>query len=458
MMVAVNSLWFLSLSFGLITASAAILVKQWIREHMALNDGGWRFCLNRWGMTRYRVYEIAACLPLLLQLALILFFAGLVLFVHTFNPFIGWLVSATVIPWFVGFSASIIASMLDPSCPYRTPVLPHITRFYRSHHTLRRVAFQFISLLSYFKYYRSALMNADVDWKRSWSLRWQPSWWPLKRIWPFWWPTRGIGMGAVSISHSRRYAQRRIEFKIKWGPMEKPIVPKGPDPSSAEFVEPVLLEACEKYAVAAEHQEELKAIGECMLSLRTTDEAMECFKSLGGASFLESSANDPTHQEGIFQTLVEVLGKRVKTLDVPVDGVETRLLCKDFCDAIQFDRVLLGDLFNRLARACDRDGARMSLEGQILLNMLSQSPETVRSLREKSHEIARADGGSKLYTAIHEYTVNGNPNSPEVSRWVDAKSLGFLAIYALQRLLQHVPVPGSARYRGGAKDERGHNP
>ncbi|KAI0071368.1 hypothetical protein K474DRAFT_1607045, partial [Panus rudis PR-1116 ss-1] len=121
MIVTVNALWFLSLSFGLITASVAILVKQWIREHMALDDNGWKFCLNRWGMTRYRVYEIAACLPVLLQVALILFFAGLVLFVHTFNPLIGWLVSAVVIPWFIGFCASIVASILDPSCPYRTP-------------------------------------------------------------------------------------------------------------------------------------------------------------------------------------------------------------------------------------------------------------------------------------------------------------------------------------------------
>ena len=86
----VNTLWFLSLLISLITASFGILVKQWFHEYMArdTHDPAAQVKVRLFrdaGMQKWRVFEIAAFLPLLLQLALLLFFTGLGLFLHDIN-------------------------------------------------------------------------------------------------------------------------------------------------------------------------------------------------------------------------------------------------------------------------------------------------------------------------------------------------------------------------------------
>ncbi|THG99340.1 hypothetical protein EW026_g2989 [Hermanssonia centrifuga] len=71
-----NVLWFSSLMISLMAASFGILVKQWLREYLA---GEYTSPLARLrvrqfrnpGLTDWKVFEIAAILPLLLQLALV---------------------------------------------------------------------------------------------------------------------------------------------------------------------------------------------------------------------------------------------------------------------------------------------------------------------------------------------------------------------------------------------------
>ena len=83
--IKVNVLWFASLLCSLITASFGILVKQWLREFLAAENPSplarlrvrhLRYPQLSW----WKVFEIAAVLPLLLQLSLALFFAGLCYF------------------------------------------------------------------------------------------------------------------------------------------------------------------------------------------------------------------------------------------------------------------------------------------------------------------------------------------------------------------------------------------
>ncbi|KAI0759633.1 hypothetical protein BC629DRAFT_1295321, partial [Irpex lacteus] len=83
--IRVNVLWFASLLFSLITASFGILVKQWLREFLAVENPSPQARLRvrhvRYPqLAQWRVFQIAAVLPLLLQLSLALFFIGLCYF------------------------------------------------------------------------------------------------------------------------------------------------------------------------------------------------------------------------------------------------------------------------------------------------------------------------------------------------------------------------------------------
>ncbi|KAI0776448.1 hypothetical protein BC629DRAFT_1241246, partial [Irpex lacteus] len=83
--IRINILWFASLVISLATASFAILVKQWLRAYMAFATASPQGQLRvrhfrRNGLTAWRVFGIASTLPLLLQISLALFFAGLCMF------------------------------------------------------------------------------------------------------------------------------------------------------------------------------------------------------------------------------------------------------------------------------------------------------------------------------------------------------------------------------------------
>ncbi|KAI0797270.1 hypothetical protein BC629DRAFT_258597 [Irpex lacteus] len=79
--IRVNVLWFASLLFSLIAASFGILVKQWLREYMAVQNTSPQARLRlrhlRYPeLAKWKVFEIAALLPLILQLSLSLFLLG----------------------------------------------------------------------------------------------------------------------------------------------------------------------------------------------------------------------------------------------------------------------------------------------------------------------------------------------------------------------------------------------
>ncbi|KAK0239621.1 hypothetical protein EDD85DRAFT_731717, partial [Armillaria nabsnona] len=85
--VWVNGLWFTSLFLSLTTALVAVLVKQWLHHYVVLPSGTPRDrCLVRQyrflGFQKWRVEVIVGVLPVLMHLALALFFIGLSLFLH----------------------------------------------------------------------------------------------------------------------------------------------------------------------------------------------------------------------------------------------------------------------------------------------------------------------------------------------------------------------------------------
>ncbi|TCD68392.1 60S ribosomal protein L20 [Steccherinum ochraceum] len=126
--VRINILWFCSLVCSLVTASVAMLIKQWLREYQSQENisprsrSRIRYWRNR-GLTQFRVLELAAFLPLLLQLALMLFFGGLCLFLQDLHRTVGWVVTAFVMVWFMLYVSTTLAPAFSSRCPYKTPLL-----------------------------------------------------------------------------------------------------------------------------------------------------------------------------------------------------------------------------------------------------------------------------------------------------------------------------------------------
>ncbi|KAJ3556448.1 hypothetical protein NM688_g2022 [Phlebia brevispora] len=112
--VRINTLWFSSLVLSLVSASLGILIKQWLREYLAgdfTSPLEWiRVQQHRYeGLVRWRVFELAALPPLLLQFALILFLVGLSDFRQATRR-----------------HCRTLAPMFSVRCPYKLPLLHNI--------------------------------------------------------------------------------------------------------------------------------------------------------------------------------------------------------------------------------------------------------------------------------------------------------------------------------------------
>ncbi|KAL4254486.1 hypothetical protein ABKN59_003217 [Abortiporus biennis] len=132
--IRINVLWFSSLVFSLMTASLAMLVKQWLREYLAQE------CISpqersrirhfrHSGLKRWGVFHVAAALPLLLQVALVLFFIGLSDFLRSINHAVGYIVTALITVWFIVFSTTTISPAVVANSPFKTPLLRPILRY-----------------------------------------------------------------------------------------------------------------------------------------------------------------------------------------------------------------------------------------------------------------------------------------------------------------------------------------
>ncbi|GJE90244.1 hypothetical protein PsYK624_063730 [Phanerochaete sordida] len=134
--VLVNALWFASLILSLITASLAMLVKQWLHEYLAGDyySPQARLRIRQFrhdGMRDWYVIEIAAVLPLLLQISLGLFFLGLCNFTFSVNSKVGWTTTPLVVAWLLLVLLTIAAPIVSPRCPYKVTFLVNAFRILR---------------------------------------------------------------------------------------------------------------------------------------------------------------------------------------------------------------------------------------------------------------------------------------------------------------------------------------
>ncbi|GJE92174.1 hypothetical protein PsYK624_083270 [Phanerochaete sordida] len=134
----VNGLWFASLIVSLSTASFGMLVKQWLSEYLAM---GWitpeeqlrARQFRHQGLTDWKVFEIAAMLPLLLHLSLGLFFVGLCFYTAAASDLIGRSTFPLVAGWAFFALLTMFAPLLSPRCPYKIVLLKSALRLGRQY-------------------------------------------------------------------------------------------------------------------------------------------------------------------------------------------------------------------------------------------------------------------------------------------------------------------------------------
>lgn len=134
--IRVNVCWFASLILSLSSASFGIAVKQWLREFLAMD------CISPQerlrirdarihGLADWKLFQIAAFLPILLQISLVLFFVGLCLFTAAVHRSIGITSLFLVSCWAFLFFMSVLTPLFSPRCPYKTTILKVPFRYAR---------------------------------------------------------------------------------------------------------------------------------------------------------------------------------------------------------------------------------------------------------------------------------------------------------------------------------------
>ncbi|KAJ7163561.1 hypothetical protein C8R43DRAFT_285601 [Mycena crocata] len=123
----VNGLWFSALACSLSTALISMLAKQWLQAYLPNVSGSLRHRARQrqarfMHLEAWHVPGIINALPLLLHIALLLFFAGLVVLLWSVDLAITlatWIIVAFA---YIFYFASIAIPLFYPDCPYQHPI------------------------------------------------------------------------------------------------------------------------------------------------------------------------------------------------------------------------------------------------------------------------------------------------------------------------------------------------
>ncbi|EED84592.1 predicted protein [Postia placenta Mad-698-R] len=124
--IAVNTLWIAALVFSLAAASIAISVKQWLNQFTARVTSMPRQNVVVWysrrrGFVKWKVEAIINLLPILLQIALVLFLIGLMELIWTINMVIFYTAIPFVAPLLLFSLCTSVFPAISADCPYRSP-------------------------------------------------------------------------------------------------------------------------------------------------------------------------------------------------------------------------------------------------------------------------------------------------------------------------------------------------
>jgi hypothetical protein len=121
-------LWFSSLILSLFAALLGILVKQWLHvydkwsEREQYQDTVILRYVYQEGFLRWNVPEFIGLLPVLLQIALLLFVIGLVAYMWTLNHAIAGVLTVLVTVMITIAITTIMLPLFFEDCPYKSPV------------------------------------------------------------------------------------------------------------------------------------------------------------------------------------------------------------------------------------------------------------------------------------------------------------------------------------------------
>ncbi|OBZ66676.1 hypothetical protein A0H81_13106 [Grifola frondosa] len=124
--VVINALWFSSLIFSLAAAFIGILVKQWLNRYtrgisIVSREAARVRQFRHDALMKYGVINIMALLPVLLQIALILFLAGLLVLVWSLHRVVAAIATALVGMLLVFLVITTILPTIAADCPYQSP-------------------------------------------------------------------------------------------------------------------------------------------------------------------------------------------------------------------------------------------------------------------------------------------------------------------------------------------------
>jgi hypothetical protein len=126
--VQVNVCWFVSLLLSLVVALFGIFLKQWMRSYMKWTDAtpdreavALRQFRHR-GLKNWRLEAILTLLPTLLQLSVILFLSGLLVFLWNLDRMVARVMAGLLIITFCLVAIVTVLPAVSKTCPYRSPL------------------------------------------------------------------------------------------------------------------------------------------------------------------------------------------------------------------------------------------------------------------------------------------------------------------------------------------------
>lgn len=127
--VFVDTLWVLSLTLSLLSALFAIAVQQWLRQLRLPTDISARKAIQLLeirfdGLQTWQISSIISLLPLLLQIAVILFLVGLFLLLQALNTAVALAFSIVAVIGLLVFLVTVFIPLVAIQCPYKSPIIP----------------------------------------------------------------------------------------------------------------------------------------------------------------------------------------------------------------------------------------------------------------------------------------------------------------------------------------------
>lgn len=127
--VFINVLWMTSLTLSLMAAFWTIAVQQWLRQFPLPRETTVRESvrlrqLRYDGLMSWRVPAIVSILPLCMQVSVLLFLIGLLLYLRSLNRVLGDSFAIVGGTLFSLFLVTIPLPLIFPICPYKSPLLP----------------------------------------------------------------------------------------------------------------------------------------------------------------------------------------------------------------------------------------------------------------------------------------------------------------------------------------------